>query len=73
MSDIKLQFKTTINCGGCVAKVKPILDAEKDIEKWSVDTENPDKILTVEGAAVVEDAIVELIEDLGFDIERVKE
>ena len=29
----KLKFKTNINCGGCVAKVTPFLNAETSIDK----------------------------------------
>ncbi|HKO75869.1 MAG TPA: cation transporter [Flavobacterium sp.] len=40
-------FKTNINCGGCVAKVTPVLDTTDGIETWTVDTTNKDKILSV--------------------------
>jgi len=43
-----LQFKTNINCGGCIARVTPRLNEVKGISSWKVDTDNPDKILTVE-------------------------
>ncbi len=43
MSQQTLKFKTNINCGSCVAAVKPHLDNATDIISWSVDTENPDK------------------------------
>lgn len=43
-----LQFKTNINCGGCVAKVTPGLNETEGICHWNVDTNNPNKILTVE-------------------------
>ncbi|WP_129021743.1 heavy-metal-associated domain-containing protein [Edaphocola flava] len=65
-----LKFKTNINCGGCVAKVQPRLDAEKDIHSWTVDTDNPDKILTVETELSKED-IINLIQMAGFKIETV--
>jgi copper chaperone len=42
------KFKTTMSCSGCVSKVEKILNAEKDILKWSVDLDSPDKILTIE-------------------------
>ena len=32
-----LKFKTSINCGGCIAKVTPYLDSVKGITKWEVD------------------------------------
>lgn len=42
-----MEFKTTINCGGCITKVKPHLDKLLGEENWKVNTENPDKILSV--------------------------
>ena len=47
MEKQKFQFKTNINCGGCVASVKPYLDNAEGVSKWNVDTQNKDKILTV--------------------------
>ena len=41
-----LRFKTNINCGGCVASVKPHLDNADGIWHWEVDT-TKDKVLTV--------------------------
>jgi len=43
-----LKFKTNIKCGGCIATVTPFLDKLPEISKWEVDTNNPDKVLTVE-------------------------
>lgn len=65
----ELKFKTSINCGGCINAVRPSLDGEPTIEKWSVDTDNPDKILTVSGVAVTADKVVELVADAGYQIE----
>lgn len=62
-----LQFKTSINCAGCVAKVAPLLDKLEAVAAWSVDTAVADKILTVE-TSLSQDAICSLIDDLGFDI-----
>ena len=64
-----LKFKTNIKCGGCVATVTPFLNQEKSIEKWQVDTNNPNKILTVEGSTVNEEEVIEAIEKAGFKIE----
>ena len=38
-----LRFKTNVNCGGCVASVKPHLDNADGICHWDVDTTNKDK------------------------------
>ncbi|SEJ71372.1 copper chaperone [Dyadobacter koreensis] len=43
-----LKFKTNIKCGGCIAAVTPFLTAENGIDKWEVDLQNPDRILSVE-------------------------
>ena len=43
-----MQFKTNINCGGCVRGVTPVLNDHKSIKNWKVDLESPDRILTVE-------------------------
>ena len=66
-----LKFKTTINCGTCVAKVTPVLDNQEDISKWEVDTNNPDKILTVEGENIDEADLVKVLQKIGYKAERV--
>ncbi|QNF31281.1 heavy-metal-associated domain-containing protein (plasmid) [Adhaeribacter swui] len=67
-----LQFKTNIKCSGCVSAVTPFLNAKEDIEKWQVDTANPDKILTVEGENLDEDNVIEAVEKAGYQIEPLK-
>lgn len=65
-----LKFKTTINCGNCVRTVTPFLNELEGVQSWNVDTENADKILTIETESVSADTVVETIEDLGFDIDK---
>ena len=67
-----LQFKTNINCGNCVRAVTGFLNDVKEIEKWEVDTDNPEKILTVKGDDVSSEAVIEAVEDAGYDIELVE-
>lgn len=69
MENIELKFKTTLNCSGCVSKVQADLDASKGIEKWDVDTENPDKILTVSSKGITEDEVIEIVKSKGFQAE----
>lgn len=66
-----LKFKTTINCGNCLAKVKPFLDKVEGIDNWSVDLENPSKVLTVETNGATQDQIIDAVESVGFDIEKI--
>ncbi|MEO6289041.1 MAG: heavy-metal-associated domain-containing protein [Ginsengibacter sp.] len=63
------QFKTNINCGGCVASVTPHLDSNKDIKDWNVDTGNPDKLLTVQTGILNGDEIKALIQKVGYKAE----
>lgn len=64
-----LQFKTSINCANCLRAVTPFLDAEPTVEKWRVDTDNPAKILTVEGPNVIPEQVMKAVAQAGFDIE----
>jgi copper chaperone CopZ len=67
----KLQFKTNINCNNCVRSVTGFINDVEGIQSWKVDIDNPDKILTVEGEGIIAEAIIEAIEDAGFDGEKV--
>ncbi len=67
----ELKFKTNMDCGHCVARVKPFLDKLEGIENWSVDTDNPDKILTVESTGATPELIIDTVENVGFDIEKI--
>lgn len=62
------KFQTDLNCGSCVAAVKPFLDREPSIERWSVDTDDPRKTLTVEGEAVSTETIEHLVAKAGFHV-----
>ncbi len=61
-----LRFKTTIKCGGCIATVTPFLNKVEGISKWSVDTNSPDKILTVETESVNPDEITNTLKTAGY-------
>lgn len=66
------KYKTNINCGNCVKAVTGFLSDVPGIDHWEVDTTNPDKILSVSGADFDEAAVVEAVEDAGFDIHPVE-
>ena len=67
----KYQFKTNINCGGCVAKVTPYLNENNAIQQWSVDTQNPPKILTVQTESLSEDTVINIVKGAGFKAEPI--
>ena len=64
-----LRCKTNVNCGGCVASVKPHLDNADGICHWDVDTTNKDKVLTVKSTGITEEQVIETIQKAGFKIE----
>lgn len=68
----KYQFKTNINCGGCVSKVTPYLNANDEIKSWSVDTQNPQKILTVETDKLTDEMVRVIVQQAGFKAEKVR-
>ncbi len=67
---MKYQFKTNINCGGCVASITPYLDANNNIKSWEVDTANPQKVLTVETDNLSDEGVREIVKKAGYKAER---
>lgn len=66
----KYQFKTNINCSGCVAKITPQLTVP-EISKWSVDTDNPSKVLIVETESLQKEDVQKIVEKAGFKAEEI--
>ena len=66
-----LRFKTNINCGGCVKAVTPQLDKVEGIANWQVDTDNPEKILTVEAQGADAATVKKAVEAAGFKAEPI--
>ena len=69
MENKQFQFKTNINCGGCIASVKPHLDKAEGICHWDVDTNNKDKVLTVKSEGITEQEVIETVQKAGFKAE----
>ena len=65
------KFKTSINCGNCKKADTGFINDVPGIESWEVDTNHPDKILSVTGGVNVSD-VIEAVEDAGFDISQVE-
>lgn len=71
MKNKDLKFKTTLNCGGCVSKVKSDLDNAPGVQDWNVDIENADKILTVSSTGISEDEVINIVKSKGFKAEPI--
>lgn len=63
-----LKYKTNLNCGSCVATVKPHLDGDPTIRRWSVDTADPNKVLTVEGEKISTENVERNVARAGFKV-----
>jgi copper chaperone len=67
-----LKFKTNIKCGGCIAAITPFLDKMQEIEKWEVDTVNPDKVLTVKAEGISAEDVIATVREAGYTAETIK-
>lgn len=68
----QIQFKTNINCGGCIRSVTPFLNALDDIDAWQVNTEVAEKILTVETEVSpneIGQKVITAVSEAGFTIQ----
>lgn len=65
------KFKTSLSCSGCVSKIEKILNIEKDIIKWEVDLNSPDKILTIETETFDPNQIPALLLKAGYKAEQI--
>lgn len=65
------QFKTNINCGGCVSTVTPFLNDAKGILQWGVNTTNKDKVLTVKSNGITQGEIIAAVQKAGFKIDPI--
>jgi len=65
----KLQLKTNVKCGACVASITPEMDKVAE-GVWQVDLAHPDRIMTVEGD-VKEEVIIQALAKAGYKGEKI--
>lgn len=65
-----LKFKSNIKCMGCVSKVTPFLNETVGENKWTVDINNPAKVLEVSGD-ISEAQVKEAVAKAGFTAEPI--
>ena len=63
-----LRLKTDLRCEACVAAIRPALDAEPGLTRWTADVSIPDKTLTVEGDRVTAARVSELLRPHGYRV-----
>lgn len=64
-----LKFRSNINCTGCLSKVTPALNEKEGIQKWDVDLEHEERILTVETDNLSAEEVKETVRKAGFKAE----
>ncbi len=62
-----LKFKTNVNCRHCISSITPFLNELKSVEKWEVDIEDADKILTVSGENITPEMIQNALIKAGYN------
>lgn len=64
-------FKTNLKCNGCIAAVKPSLDAIEGLTTWEVDLASPEKELTAEiDSEAVSEKIISAFKAAGYEASR---
>jgi copper chaperone len=63
-------LKTNINCSACLARVTPLLNELAGVNNWTVDINNPDKILEVKTDTLTESDIIQKLSSVGFKAEK---
>ncbi|MGZ5247089.1 MAG: heavy-metal-associated domain-containing protein [Flavitalea sp.] len=67
-----MKFKTNIKCSGCIEQTTPYLNEAVGEKNWSVDVQNPEKILTISAdSSVPAEKIITAIEKAGYKAEKV--
>ena len=63
---ISVLIKTNIKCSGCVNKATPFLNEAIGEDNWEVDTNTPDKVLTISNEMVSVEEVKKAVEKAGF-------
>lgn len=67
-----LKFKTNIKCGGCIDTVSPHLNAISGLSSWEVDTNLPEKVLTVTGETdALSNKVIDSLKGAGYQAELI--
>ena len=56
-----------MTCGGCVKSVTTVLENLEGVEKAEVSLENADAIISFDESKIQPAALIEAVEDAGFD------
>jgi copper chaperone CopZ len=70
-----IKFKSSLKCNGCVSAIKPFMDSVPEIDSWSVDLNNPDKVIEIHTLKKYDNSLSDKISDgiskIGYTTEKI--
>jgi copper chaperone len=66
----RIRLKTSLKCNGCVATITPYLNNLKGLEKWSVDLNDPQRILTADISGINPEDVIAVLKNAGYYAEK---
>lgn len=67
-----LKFKTNIKCSGCISQATPFLNDTAGEDNWKVDTNTPEKLLTISSTENISpEKVIKAVQEAGFKAEQV--
>lgn len=67
----KIILKTDLSCKHCAMKVEPVLKAEKGVVEYTIDLENPQRLVTIQSDGANIDSIIAGFKKAGYLAEKV--
>lgn len=64
-----MRFKTNAKCGGCVSAIGAKLNRILSSDDWSINLDDPDKVLEVR-VDIAPEIVVAAVKEAGFKAER---
>ena len=68
----RIEVKTNIMFGSCIAKVNSVLNETFGENNWKVDIKDPEEILTVSSDNADENEVKKSLEKVGYKAEEIK-
>ena len=68
-----IQLKTNVMCSACLAKVTPVLNEIAGAGNWTIELNNPDKILSVSNENTSPIEIINVLKNAGYTGQELKE
>lgn len=67
----KVVLKTDLSCKHCVMKVEPLLKSEQGVLEYSIDLENPDRLVTITSEGANIDSVIAGFKTAGYSAKKI--